>query len=259
MGASRNHNWAPLAAVRQVLRRRAHAARDAGGWPTRPMRRRVFGADMISMMELTCHVARSDELFFKLSALESWSLRRSQLISNVDPLLDTRGAIVRAKDGNIEFRDGRWWMFGMSYGLCQEPDGPNGCANNSVGACGFRLDHNVSLYSSSDLGVPRARGSSSRRRCCRSTRGQRHLLRAQDQIPRRRQAVGQLPVPARDVRILALAVPHCNVGVGPRPVCRHADERDRRPTRAAISTSSSRATTPTSSTLRTSRRRRPTT
>ena len=27
--------------------------------------------------------------------------------------------------------------------------------------------------------------------------------------------MGQLPVPARDVRILALTVPHCNFGVGP--------------------------------------------
>ena len=43
-------------------------------------------------------------------------------------------------------------MYGMSYGLCKEPAGTkNGCANSTVGACGFRLDHNISLYASIDL------------------------------------------------------------------------------------------------------------
>ena len=72
-------------------------------------------------------------------------------ISNIVPLRDEDGHIVQAKDGNILQHGGRWWMYGMSYGLCQEPAGPNGCANTTVGACGFRLDHNVSLYSSKTL------------------------------------------------------------------------------------------------------------
>ena len=65
-------------------------------------------------------------------------------ISNVDPYLDDAGNIVQAKDGNI-LHDGNRWLIGMSYGLF------NGCANSTVGACGFRLDHNISLYASDDL------------------------------------------------------------------------------------------------------------
>jgi hypothetical protein len=72
-------------------------------------------------------------------------------ISNVKPLLDTQGKIVQAEDGNIVWHGGRFYKMGMSYGLCQEPAGSNGCANNSVGACGFRLDHNMSLYASDTL------------------------------------------------------------------------------------------------------------
>jgi hypothetical protein len=74
------------------------------------------------------------------------------VFSNVAPVLDMDGRIVQAKDGNVLWHAGKWWMFGMSYGLCDEPPGPNGCANTSVGACGFRLDHNISLYSSSTMG-----------------------------------------------------------------------------------------------------------
>lgn len=51
---------------------------------------------------------------------------------------------------------GTYYYYGASYGLCEEPLGSNGCANVSVGACGFRLDHNVSLYTSKDMRYARA-------------------------------------------------------------------------------------------------------
>ena len=38
-----------------------------------------------------------------------------------------------------------------SYGNCTEPKGDSGCSGAAPGACGFKLDHNVSVYSSRDL------------------------------------------------------------------------------------------------------------
>ena len=49
------------------------------------------------------------------------------------------------------FKDGvfHWWA--ASYGSCIEPAGDNGCATVAVGACGFQTNHNVTLFTSTDL------------------------------------------------------------------------------------------------------------
>jgi len=56
-------------------------------------------------------------------------------------------------DGNTLLVDGTYFYYGAQYGSCMEPKGPNGCADFGIGNCGFQTDHNVSLFTSSDLGV----------------------------------------------------------------------------------------------------------
>jgi len=78
-----------------------------------------------------------------------------------------------AHDGNVlwDASIGQYVWYAASYGLCKEDPGeiafqvwgcaeilprtscagPSGCASNSPGSCGFQLDHNVSVFTSSDL------------------------------------------------------------------------------------------------------------
>jgi len=86
--------------------------------------------------------------FFALLGLAA---ARSVTISNVVPRRDSDGAILDAHDSKILLRNGRFEWFAASYGNCTEPAGNSGCASVSVGACGFQTDHNVSLYTSTDL------------------------------------------------------------------------------------------------------------
>eukprot|EP00698_Gefionella_okellyi_P002081 TRINITY_DN11960_c0_g1_i1.p1 TRINITY_DN11960_c0_g1~~TRINITY_DN11960_c0_g1_i1.p1 ORF type:complete len:390 (-),score=94.49 TRINITY_DN11960_c0_g1_i1:847-1995(-) len=72
-------------------------------------------------------------------------------ISNVIPRRDTAGQIMDAHDGNIFLKDGVYYYYAASYGDCQEPAGTSGCAGAAPGACGFRMDHNVSLFTSTDM------------------------------------------------------------------------------------------------------------
>jgi len=72
-------------------------------------------------------------------------------ISNVHPRHDSTGVIMDVHDGNTFYMDGQYWYFGASYGLCREPSGPSGCSDFAFGNCGFRLDHNVSLFTSTDF------------------------------------------------------------------------------------------------------------
>ena len=72
-------------------------------------------------------------------------------ISNVAPRRTVGGSILPAHDGGIyQYGHGlkSWYFYGMSYGMCQESDG---CSNSTTGACGFRDDHNVSIFTSPDL------------------------------------------------------------------------------------------------------------
>lgn len=72
-------------------------------------------------------------------------------ISNVKPRMDVDGAFVRAHDGTYrrDAADGAYWLYGASYGDCAEQ--PSGCANTTLGNCGFRLTHTVLAYTSMDL------------------------------------------------------------------------------------------------------------
>ncbi len=56
-------------------------------------------------------------------------------------------------DGNTFYNpdDGLYYYFGASYGDCKEPSGNTGCKPTSIGACGFQVNHNVSLYTSPDF------------------------------------------------------------------------------------------------------------
>merc|ERR1719409_832983 len=81
-----------------------------------------------------------------------WAVIEAVEISNIKPQLDVQGNIVQAKDGNIFFHNSLWHQFGTSYGLCREDPPPHsGCLTMKVGSCGFRLDHNISLYTSPTL------------------------------------------------------------------------------------------------------------
>ncbi|UJR09258.1 hypothetical protein I4U23_013504 [Adineta vaga] len=72
-------------------------------------------------------------------------------ISNVDPRRDINGTIMDIHDGNMVLYDGLYYYYGASYGLCKEPPGPSGCTEWHTGGCGFQLNHNVSLYTSTNL------------------------------------------------------------------------------------------------------------
>ena len=73
-------------------------------------------------------------------------------ISNAAPRVSPSGAILDAHDSKVTLVDGIFYWHAASYGDCTEPAGPSGCADwASPGACGFRYDHNVSLFTSSDL------------------------------------------------------------------------------------------------------------
>lgn len=84
----------------------------------------------------------------------------SVTISNVKPrtIKGAPGTIVSAADGSIiAAPEGypnpshRYYMAVMGYGLCEEM--PTGCYNVSDGACGFQLNHNVSVYGTHDLAM----------------------------------------------------------------------------------------------------------
>lgn len=73
-------------------------------------------------------------------------------ISNILPRRDTDGNIMDAHDSKIIHHEGLYHWFAASYGSCVEPKSPRtGCAGGGVGSCGFRTDHNVTLYTSPDL------------------------------------------------------------------------------------------------------------
>lgn len=74
-------------------------------------------------------------------------------ISNIIPRRDTTGTILDAHDSKLNFDPSTnlYYWHAASYGDCEEPSGPNGCADASPGNCGFQMDHNVTLYTSPDL------------------------------------------------------------------------------------------------------------
>eukprot|EP00456_Euglypha_rotunda_P024199 TRINITY_DN19874_c0_g1_i2.p1 TRINITY_DN19874_c0_g1~~TRINITY_DN19874_c0_g1_i2.p1 ORF type:complete len:130 (+),score=19.35 TRINITY_DN19874_c0_g1_i2:77-466(+) len=72
-------------------------------------------------------------------------------ISNANPRLDVKGNIMDIHDGNTLLLSDGYYYYGASYGLCQEPSGDSGCSGAALGSCGFQADHNVSLYTSTDL------------------------------------------------------------------------------------------------------------
>jgi len=61
-------------------------------------------------------------------------------------------------DGNTMLIDGLYYYYGASYGDCKEPAGDTGCAGMGLGACGFRPDHNVSVFTSPDLSTWTSQG-----------------------------------------------------------------------------------------------------
>ena len=70
-------------------------------------------------------------------------------ISNLLPRRDASNVLMDAHDGNMQLFDGRFFWYAMEYGNYTE--GRTGCSNTSAHAAGFRSDHNVSVWSSSDL------------------------------------------------------------------------------------------------------------
>ena len=76
----------------------------------------------------------------------------SVIINNDAPQRDVNGHVMDIHDGNIFLHNGVYLYYGASYGDCLEPDGPTGCAGPGWNVtCGWFLNHNVSLYTSTDL------------------------------------------------------------------------------------------------------------
>eukprot|EP00047_Mylnosiga_fluctuans_P006490 m.247211 g.247211 ORF g.247211 m.247211 type:complete len:382 (-) comp15327_c0_seq1:59-1204(-) len=76
---------------------------------------------------------------------------RMVTIDNTKPRLDINGQIIDAHDGSIQrfTPDGPYYYHGVAYGLCKEPAN-YGC-DQTADKCGFRLDHNISVWVSPDL------------------------------------------------------------------------------------------------------------
>ena len=77
------------------------------------------------------------------------SVASSVLVNNSAPMLDSTGAILECADSVYIFTQSRWFAVCVSYGTCVAPV-PLGCTV-MPDACGHRLDHNVSIFSSPDL------------------------------------------------------------------------------------------------------------
>lgn len=88
---------------------------------------------------------------FIVPALLACALSAQVTISNSNPKRDSTGAIMDAHDGKILHVAGLYYWFAASYGNCTEPKGNSGCAGAAPGACGFQLNHNVTLWTSTDL------------------------------------------------------------------------------------------------------------
>ena len=74
----------------------------------------------------------------------------SSVVSNVLPRVDAAtGETLDIHDGTTIAIDGIFYWYGASYGSCTEM--ASGCATVEVGACGFNLNHTVSLATSTDL------------------------------------------------------------------------------------------------------------
>lgn len=76
---------------------------------------------------------------------------RTVTINNLAPRLDSSGVIIDAHDGSIQQFGNKppFYMHAVQYGLCQEPAN-YGC-DQTPDHCGFRLDHNITVYTTDDL------------------------------------------------------------------------------------------------------------
>lgn len=89
-----------------------------------------------------------------ISLLLLWALRvESTGVANVSNVLPRRdsvtGEIIDIHDGTtIRIGDYFFW-YGAGYGGCRLQ--PSGCANTTVGNCGFMLNHTVNLATSTNL------------------------------------------------------------------------------------------------------------
>ena len=72
-------------------------------------------------------------------------------IDNTVPRLTTNNIILDGHDGRIQkfTPGGPYYYHALSYGNCSEPDGL-GC-NQTPDKCGFRMDHNISVFTSRNL------------------------------------------------------------------------------------------------------------
>jgi hypothetical protein len=86
-----------------------------------------------------------------LSFAATVCLGRVVTISNILSRTDSSGAIMDMHDGKIILVNGVYHWYAAAYGDCEEPSGDTGCKGAAPGSCGFQLNHNVSLFTSTDL------------------------------------------------------------------------------------------------------------
>ena len=77
-------------------------------------------------------------------------------IDNTSPRHDERGVVMDIHDGGLFRADGQYWYYGIGYQNCTLERiymPPQYCVGvyQPFGGCGFREDHTLPVYSSSDL------------------------------------------------------------------------------------------------------------
>lgn len=118
-----------------------------------PQRRGRVGApaSAVAVSSIAAVVVMMTACADNLPTATATAVTTTVTIDNTAPRRDVNGQWMDAHDGNImQFTPGGpFYMYAMAYGNCQEE--ATGCAHVAVGACGFRLDHNVSVWSSSTM------------------------------------------------------------------------------------------------------------
>lgn len=87
--------------------------------------------------------------FFLMTMILCYTDGSKVTFSNLNPKLDINGNIVNAHDGTYQRFGSYWYYHGVAYGLCKEP--PRRGCDQTPDHCGFKNNHNVSIWRSTNL------------------------------------------------------------------------------------------------------------
>eukprot|EP01084_Bolivina_argentea_P056897 104045_1 len=94
----------------------------------------------------------STQIILSITCFLTLCASKTVTIDNTKPMLDVHGKIINVHEGHIVRwePDGDFYFYGMQYDLCPDTSIKCGC-KNGVCPCGWQYDHNVSVYTSTDL------------------------------------------------------------------------------------------------------------